>query len=146
MKTTIKPPIHQAAFTLLELIIVIVILSIISSYTISKFSSSSGYKQDTIIEQIISAGHLTQQLSMNDSDRVFSLSIQTNQINIIVDGVSFSSSGINFPLTFDSSVTLSPLTTITFNSLGETTSTTINILLETSENICFESSGWIHQC
>jgi len=142
----IKPPKYQAAFTLLELIIVIVILSIISSYAISKFSSSSGYQQDTIIEQIISAGHLTQQLSMNDSDRSFALSIQPNQINITVDGSSLSASGVEFPLIFDSSVTLSPTTTITYNNLGQTTLTTINIQLETSENICFEASGWIHQC
>jgi MSHA pilin protein MshC len=142
----IKPPKFQAAFTLLELILVVIILGIISSYTVSKFSSSGGYKQDTIIEKIISAGHLTQQLSMNDSERSFSLSIQPNQINIIVDGSSFTAAGVEFPLVFDSSVTLSPSTTITFDHFGETSFATINILLETTENICFETSGWIHQC
>lgn len=124
----------------------IIILSVISSYTLSKFSSSGGYKQDSIIEQIISAGQLVQQLSMNDSDRAFSLSIQSNQINILVDGTSFSASGTDFPLVFDSAVTLLPSTLITFNRLGETTTTTVNILLENSSNVCFESSGWIHQC
>ena len=146
MKEYFKPPNRQAAFALLELIVVAVILAIISSYAFTRFSSSSSYRQDVIIEQIISAGHLTQQLSMNDSSRTFLLSIQTNQINLLADGISFSASGMNFPLVFDSKVVLSPISAISFDSLGRTTATTINVQLGNSRNVCFEASGLIHRC
>jgi len=141
-----KPPVNQAAFTLIELIVVVVILAILASYVTSRFSSSDSFKQDTIVEQIISAGQLTQQLSMNDSSRNFSLSIQSNQINLLADGTSFSAAGLSFPLLFDSSVTVSPTSTINFNSWGSTTPTRISVQLGTSINICFEASGLIHRC
>jgi len=141
-----KPPLSLAAFTLLELIVVIVILAVVSSYVFTRFSQSSGYRQDTIVEQIISAGHLAQQLSMNDSSRTFSLSIQPSQINLLVDGVSFSTAGTSFPLIFDNSVNLSPTVNIVYDSLGETTATTVTLQLDTNQDICFESSGFIHRC
>ena len=141
-----KPPLNQAAFTLIELIVVVIILAILGSYVVSRFSSSDTFKQDTIVEQIISAGQLTQQLSMNDSSRNFSLSIQSNQINLLADGVNFSAAGLNFPLVFDSSVSISPTSTISFNSLGSTTATTISVQLGTTVNICFRVSGLIQRC
>lgn len=146
MKHYLKPPLKQAAFTLIELIIVIIILAILASYVVSRFSSSDSFKQDAIIEQIISAGQLTQQLSMNDSSRSFSLSIQSNQINLLADASPFSAAGLEFPLVFDSSVTISPVVNISFDSWGETSATTISVQLGSTINICFESSGLIHRC
>ncbi|MDQ7049357.1 MAG: prepilin-type N-terminal cleavage/methylation domain-containing protein [Enterobacterales bacterium] len=146
MKSLTKPPIYQAAFSLLELIVVVVILAIISGYTLSKFTSSSSYKKDAIVEQIISAARMTQQLSMNDSSRSFSLSIQSNQIDLLADGVSLSAAGLGFPLTFSSNVSLSPLSSIVFDNWGATSATTISVQLDTTINVCFESSGYIHRC
>lgn len=146
MKNRIKPPLNQAAFTLIELIVVVILLAIVSSYVFTRFSSSSSYKLDTIVEQIISAGHLTQQLSMNDASRVFSLNIQTSQIDLLVDGSSFSAGGMDFPLIFDSNVILSPTPTISFDSWGTTSTITIAVQLGNSQNICFESTGFIHRC
>jgi len=141
-----KPPCYQAAFSLLELIVVVIILAIISGYTLSKFTSSSSYKKDTIVEQIISASRMAQQLSMNDSSRSFSLSIQNNQIDLLADGTSLSAAGLGFPLVFSSNVSLSPLSTVVFDSGGATTAITISVQLDTTINICFESSGYIHRC
>ncbi len=137
---------HRAAFTLLELIIVVVILGIIAAYVQSRFSSSDSYQQDSVVEQIISAGQLTQQLSMNDSARSFSLQIQAHQINLLVDGAPFTASIMNFPLNFGSKVTLSPITNISFDNLGSTSGQTVNVQIGTTEQICFEVSGYIHQC
>lgn len=141
-----KLPRNQAAFSLLELIVVVIILSIVASYALTRFSDSNDYQIDTIAEQIISAGHLTQQLSMNDSSRIFSLSIETNQIDLRVDGVSFIATGTEFPLVFDDNLTLSPTSNIVFNSLGETTQLNLAIQLGNTVNICFESAGLIHRC
>ena len=141
-----KPPFKQAAFTLIELIIVLIIVGILASYVATKFSSSDKFEQDSIASQIISAGQLTRQLSMNDSTRNFSLSIQSNQINLLVDGAPFSVGNTSFPIVFDSSVSLSPTTTINFDSWGTTTQTTIAIQVGTTANVCFEQSGFIHQC
>ncbi len=146
-KTSMKsPPDHLAAFTLLELIITIVILAILAVYVQSRFSSSSSYQENTVAEQIISAGQLTQQLSMNDSSRSFSLSIEANQINLLADGSPFSSGTMNFPLNFGSQVNLSPITSIIYSSMGETSDTTISVQVDNTVQVCFEASGYIHQC
>lgn len=141
-----SPPDHLAAFTLLELIITIVILAILAVYVQSRFSSSSSYQENTVAEQIISAGQLTQQLSMNDSSRSFSLSIEANQINLLADGSPFSSGTMNFPLNFGSQVNLSPITSIIYSSMGETSDTTISVQVDNTVQVCFEASGYIHQC
>lgn len=141
-----KSPNYQAAFTLLELIIVLAIIGIIAAFVQTRSDSASSYQQDSVIEQIISAGQLTQQLSMNDSDRSFSLSISANQMDLLADGSSFSAGGINFPVNFGSQVTLSPVTTISFDSLGRTASATINVQVGNTKQLCFEASGYIHRC
>lgn len=142
----VKLSVFQAAFTLLELIIVVIILAIIGVYVQARFSSSDSYQQDTVIEQIISAGQLTQQLSMNDSSRNFSLSIQANQINLLSDGTAFSLGDVSFPINFGSKVTLSPVTSVVFDNLGATTAKTITVQLGETRQVCFESSGYIHRC
>ncbi len=141
-----KPPEHQAAFTLLELIIVIVILSIVSIYVLTRPDSASTYRQDAVIEQIIASATLTQQLSMNDSARTFALNIQSNQISLTEDGNPFSGGTTSYPLSFGSQVTLSPVTTVSFDTLGRTTAITVAVQTDTTKNVCFEASGYVHRC
>jgi len=142
---TPKPPNSQAAFTLLELIIVIIIIAILSSYIFSRSQSSDIYKQDAAIAQIISAGQLAQQLSMHDNARNFSLLIQANQIAVQLNGNNFSVGSYTYPLQFDSSIVLSPTGSITFDNLGETSAQTISVS-GISASVCFEASGYIHKC
>ena len=146
LKKTFKPPFQQAAFTLIELIIVVAILAILATYILTRPDSSQDYQQDAVIERLISSGRLAQQLSMNDSTRNFVLSIQANQIDLTVDGSSFASASINYPLTVSSNVTLSPVTTITFDNLGQTSSTTISVQGASTQQVCFESGGMIREC
>lgn len=154
MVIKLKPSSSQTAFTLLELIVVIVVLAILSAYVLTRSSSSDAYQQDAVIEQIISAGRLAQQLHSNDSTRSFSLSIQSNQIDILdytggAPGDSISAGGLSFPLNFGAKTTLSPVITITFDRLGGMgTLTTISVAVAGSPNksVCFETSGYIHRC
>lgn len=141
-----KPPLKQAAFTLLELIVVIVILSILAVYVQARFQDDDSYQRDVAIEQLISLARLTQQLAMNDSSRAFLLNIQTNQIDVLADGVSLSGSVSGVPVSLSSKVTLAPASNISFNSLGETTTTTISVTVNTTQNVCIESSGYVHRC
>lgn len=145
LKNTIKPPHRQVAFTLLELIVVVVVLAILSSYVASRFSNSSSYKVDTVAEQIVAAGQLAQQLSMNDSQRSFALSIQSNQINLLADGATFMGTN-EFPIVFDSSISISPSTTISFDGLGQTTAASLNITDGQTVSVCFIASGLIRRC
>ena len=146
MRFSKKPPQFQAAFSLLELIIVVVLLVILTAYVAVRQDSSTQYRQDTVIEQLISSGRLAQQLSMNDSSRVFSLSISANQIDLLADGASFSVANHNFPLTLGADITLSPAINLSFDNLGATSGTTITVQGDTAKLVCFESSGFIHRC
>jgi prepilin-type N-terminal cleavage/methylation domain-containing protein len=141
-----KPPLYQAAFTLLELIIVVAILAILTAYVATRPDSSSAYYQDTIAEQLVASGRLAQQLSMNDSARNFALVVAANQIDLTVNGASFASTSETFPIVITNTVTLSPATTITFDNLGATAATTITVQGDTAKLVCFESSGFIHRC
>jgi len=138
--------VRQSAFTLLELIIVLLIAGILLVYVQSKFSTSSSYKQNTVIAQIISSAQLAQQLSMNDSERNFSLIIQSNQIDLQADGSSLIIGSFQFPIDIDSSVSISPVSTISFDSLGATNNLTLHVIAESILQVCFEASGYIHSC
>ena len=140
-----KPFAKQTAFTLIELVITLLILGILSSYVLSKFTSTAGYKENTVVDQVISSARLAQQLSMNDSERTFSLIIQTNQIDLQVDGVSLSVGNTNYPIAIDNSVALSPASVINFDQLGTTNFLVLSVNAETTQQIIFETSGYIHQ-
>ena len=131
---------------MLELVIVLILLAILASYIASRLNNTDAYQQDSVIEQLVSAAQLTQQLSMNDPTRVFSLDIQANQINLLAGGVPFSSAGISFPIAIDADITLSPASNITFNMAGTTAGATINVTADTTIQVCIESSGYIHRC
>ena len=142
----IRPFVKQTAFTLIELVITLLILGIVATYIQSKFSSSAGYKENTVVALIISSARLTQQLSMNDSARTFSLVILSNQIDLQADGSSLSVGNTSYPIAIENNVTLSPATTISFDSLGATNNLVLNVTDQTTQQICFESNGYIHQC
>lgn len=142
----LKPLYLQAAFTLFELLLVLIILVILASQIQSRFLSSNDFNQDSVTAQIISAARLTQQLSMNDSSRSFVLIIQANQIDLQVDGTSINLETLDFPINFGSQITLSPIGNIVFDSLGSTTLQILNVQGNSIQQICFEASGYIHLC
>jgi len=142
----IRRPLHQAAFTLLELIIVILLVAILATYIQSKFSTSDSYKQDAVVEQLINAARLTQQLAMNDADRLFVLALQTNQIDILADGSSLAGELAQLPIILPSGVSLTMTSNISFDQLGATTPLTVGVLAGTVRNVCLEASGYIHSC
>ncbi|WP_185964528.1 prepilin-type N-terminal cleavage/methylation domain-containing protein [Aliikangiella marina] len=146
LRRTSKPPAHQAAFTLVELIVVIAILAIIVAYIGLRPNSSSDYSQDAVAEQIIAAGRLTQQLAMNDSARAFTLALSANQINLLADGAAFAAGGFVYPVAVDPQLTISPVSNITFDRLGQTAAATITITGDSTAQVCFEASGLIRRC
>jgi len=141
-----KPPTKQAAYSLIELVITLVILSIVAIFVQSKLPSSDRFKEETFAAQIISSARLAQQLSMNDSARSFALVIQSDRIDLTSEGSSMSIGGLNFPLLANNGVTLAPVTNIEFDGLGETAGVTVTVTAATTQSICFETSGYIHRC
>ena len=146
MLKNFKPPAHQAAFTLLELIIVVAILTILTTYITTRPDSSRDYSQDAVAEQVIAAGRLAQQLSMNDSSRAFSLSLAANQISVLADGAPFSAGSTSYPIAVDSQLTIAPVSNIIFDRLGQTTAVTISVTGNSTSQVCFEASGLIRRC
>lgn len=146
-----KPFAEQAAFTLIELIITMIIVGILGVYAQSKFSGSSSYDENTAVAQIISSAQLAQQLSMNDSQRDFTLVISDHQIDLQVDGgpqpdgSSFDLENERFPITIKSTVTLTNAN-IVFNRDGSTSSLTISVVGSSTKQVCFNTSGYIHSC
>lgn len=141
-----KPLYRQAAFTIFELLIILVVLVILTTQVQSRFLASNDFKQDSAITQIISAARLAQQISMNDASRTVVLVIQENQIDLQIDGSSINLNLLDFPINFGSQISLSPIGNISFDSLGRTTLQTLNIQANTLQQICFEESGYIHSC
>lgn len=139
-----RPPLNQAAFTLLELILVILILGVVATYVQTKFQDDDAYQLDTAVAQLINAGRLTQQLAMNDTARNFTLEITSNQINISATPATPALEGI--PVNFSSDISLSPSASINFNGLGETSPRIIAVTVSNSVSVCFESTGFIHRC
>lgn len=142
-----KPPLQQAAFTLVELVIVIAVLAILAIYIQSRPSGSGAYRQDAAIEQIIAAARLTQQLSVNDSARSFVLEVQEHGVSLLVDPArtTFNGGALEFPITFGDRISLSPIGDITFDRSGTPSSDKINVN-GSSHDVCLESSGYIHRC
>jgi len=142
----IKQLAKQTAFTLIELIVTLLILSIVAIYAQSKFSSSNSYQQNSVVAQLISSARLAQQLSMNDSARTFALIIQNNQIDLTIDGSSLSIGSMQFPIIINDAISLSPISSINFDLLGGTNSLIINVTAGATQRVCFESNGYIHSC
>ncbi len=141
-----KPLAKQAAFTFIELIVTLLIIGIVAAYAQSKFISTSSFKENAVIAELISSARLTQQLSMNDSDRNFSLVIQSNQLDVQADGISMSVGNINYPIVVDNAVSLSPASTILFTKKGASNNLVISVTGEITQQVCFETSGYVHLC
>ena len=139
-------PGRSKGFTLLELIVVVLIGSLLAIYAMSRIDDKATYQTDSIAQQVISSINLTQQLAMNDAGRSFLLLINSSSIDLQADGSSMNINGYNFPLNFDSDVTLSPTTSLSFNSLGETSAITLTLNAGAVQQICVESSGYARLC
>lgn len=141
-----------AAFTVIELIVVMLLIGIMAAVALPYFSRSEEYAVRTTRDELISAARYAQQLAMADSTRGIKLKI-TNTSFAITEIVSGSDVNLqqadgsgSFPRTTHSSVSMSPAATFTYSSLGATSALTININGISPEQVCIESTGFAHAC
>lgn len=138
----------SAGFSLIELIAVILVLSIISVFAYSRFSSSDIASVQTGRDQLLSSLTQAQQIAMARSSVTNSiqLTIDTNRLNLTENGTSLQLLSDNYPEDLPPGVTVTSGTgTLTFDKLGRTSARTITLSRGgSSASIQLEASGYAH--
>ncbi len=138
-----KPPVKQAAFSLLELIVVMVVVGILAAVAIPRFTSSSDFDSRAASAELVNHLQFAQQLAMNHTRNTITVSITATQIDIQSNGASVGNYPVDFAGLYDVSFSNANLT---YDSLGETTATTITVTPASGVSICIENSGYAWLC
>ena len=145
-------------FTLIELVVVILIISIMAITVVPKMIGSSSFDSFVYRDQMISSLRLMQQQAMQQTD-----GNSCHQTIVNSDGYGASSNcssptlipnwqneNTGFAIPADSTVSLSGVSTLTFDSLGRVAECAGGCIIElTSDDtalLCIESQGYIHDC
>ncbi|NVJ51318.1 MAG: prepilin-type N-terminal cleavage/methylation domain-containing protein [Gammaproteobacteria bacterium] len=137
----LKPPVKQAAFSLLELIVVILIIGILTAAAIPRFSSDIQTNARSAAAIVVNELRFAQQLAMNNTERTSALTLNSNQITISQDGTSLNA----YPITLDQSVTFDDVV-VTFDSNGNAPATTISITPDPGFSVCVVNTGFAYLC
>jgi MSHA pilin protein MshC len=138
-----KPPVKQAAFSLLELVVVLVVIGILAAVAVPRFSSSGDFDSRAAAAELVTHLQFAQQLAMNNTRNTIIAVITSNSIDIRSNGVSIGGYPVDIATPY--SVSLSPAS-FSYNSLGETTAATITLTPGAGVNVCVESSGYAWLC
>lgn len=138
----------MAAFSLLELIVVLVILGILAVTIVPRLSRNSDVAARAARDELLAALRYGQQLAMADATRTIRFISTANSYSLTADGTALPlpEGGGQYPRALPNGVSLTPVTSLTFNSLGETTATTFTASAGDSWRACIESSGYAHVC
>ncbi|WP_164503479.1 pilus assembly FimT family protein [Pleionea sediminis] len=138
-----KPPAKQAAFSLFELVIVIIIVGILAAVVAPRFGSDQSFESRAAGAELVNRLRFAQQLALSNTSRTVSVAISATSLNIQQDGTSLSGYPFDFSNSYDVEFSASNLV---YNSLGETTSTTISITPSAGLSVCVETSGFAWLC
>ncbi|WNC68131.1 type II secretion system protein [Thalassotalea nanhaiensis] len=147
-----------SGFTLIELVVVVLIISILAITVVPKMIGSGSFDSFVYRDQMISSLRLMQQQAMQQTD-----SNSCHQIIVNSDGYGASSNCsthtlipnwqneyTGFAIPIDSTVQLSGASTLTFDSLGRVAECGSGCIIELSSDdsalLCIESQGYIHDC
>ncbi|MEH6358631.1 MAG: prepilin-type N-terminal cleavage/methylation domain-containing protein [Pseudomonadales bacterium] len=140
-------------FTLVELVVVILLVSILAVSALSRYSNQNTFSLKTEQEQLIAALFQAQQLAMSGRSTQFVI-LSSNSFTVRDPGIpgapgdAYNIASITYPQNLSSGVTFNPSALIqSYNSLGETTPATIILAAGSdSVNVCLETSGYAHGC
>lgn len=136
------------AYTLLELLAVIVIMSILFAVATPYFASRNEYAVRAARDELRTVFTQAEQLALNDPSRHIQLEV-SNDGYALKDrqGYLLQADGSGrFPHKVDSSIQLSPEQTWAFDANGNTQAGKISIHGEHSESLCVETTGYAHGC
>ena len=112
---------HQAAFTLVELIVVILLTSILAVSVAPRFFGTKSYEDRKVRDELLTALRHTQQMAMTRGGNVQLILTGSGFTVQLSDGTPLRSpeGQIPYQRTFPSAVTVNPATTITYDRLGQ---------------------------
>ncbi|MDN3640176.1 type II secretion system protein [Simiduia curdlanivorans] len=113
----------QLAFTLIELVAVMILIGILSAGFIGRFADENSRKLQTSRDDILAALQFAQQKAMDQTESV-SVLTSGNTINVLVAGNPASFGSVTYPLILEVAVSSA---SFSFNRLGETTSSAITL-------------------
>ncbi len=133
-----------AGFSLLELVAVIVLLGILSSFLLPRLRTSDAALL-TQRDLIITTLNRAQQIAMarDSASNPITVVIASESIDIRENGVSISQPGFEYPLIMPAGITITAGTgVLNYDKLGQTSATTI--ALNGNNSILVEESGYAH--
>lgn len=154
---------HQFAFTLIELVVVILIIGIMAVSIGPKFVGVNDFNAIAYRDQMISSLRLMQQKAMQQTSGVFCHQIYTTSsqygkpdVNACASSPSFSSSwqadntGFEIPSS-DITLTIHNSNVLTFDAMGiarecSTSLCKFSFESNSSASLCVETQGYIHAC
>lgn len=136
-----KPPVKQAAFSLVELLVVITVIGILIAVAAPRFTNDDTIEARALASQIIGELRFAQQLAMNNTEKLASVTINSNQLSVAQDGSALN----NYPKSLGNAVTVSDIV-LTYNSLGSTTAGQIDFSPNPGFSVCVESTGYARLC
>jgi len=136
-----KPPVKQAAFSLVELLVVITVIGILIAVAAPRFTNDDTIEARALASQIIGELRFAQQLAMNNTEKLASVTINSNQLSVAQDGSALN----NYPKSLGNAVTVSDIA-LTYNSLGSTTAGQIDFSPNPGFAVCVESTGYARLC
>lgn len=138
----------MAAFSLLELIIVMILLGVLAVAVIPRLPRSSDVAARAARDEVLAALRYGQQLAMADASRTIKFISSGNSYSLTADDVALllPEGGGSYPRALPSEVSINPVTTLVYDALGETTATTFTLTAGESWQACVESTGYAHAC
>ncbi len=142
-----QPP-QVAAFSVLELIVVLIILGVLAASVLPRWPKSSDVAARAGRDDLLATLRYGQQLAMSDATRTFRVETSATSFSLTVDGTALAQPDGrgNYPQPLPDGATLAPAITLTYNGLGETTATVFTITAGDSWQVCVEASGYAHAC
>lgn len=137
-----------AAFSILELVIVMVLLGILAVTILPRLPRSSDVAARAARDDLLAALRYAQQLAMADTTRTIKIITTSSSFSLTADDVALSlpEGGGNYPRALPSDVTLSPAATLVYDGLGATAETTFTLSASDNWLACVADSGYAYAC
>jgi MSHA pilin protein MshC len=139
----------QSAFTLIELIAIVLIISVIAAVASPRFSSGDATKVQTSRDDVLAALFFAQQVAMaraNTTNPVRFI-FSSGQISVEENGTPLRNGSITYPLNINSGVSISGSVSspYSFDKLGRTAASTLTLSSgSNSAQIFLSASGYAY--